>query len=1546
VADSIDDRVVRMEFDNSQFERKTAETVASLERLNRTLQLEGAKRGFSDVQNAANGVHLDKIGNDVSNISSHFSALSVIATGALLTIGSAAVRTGAQFAKSFTLGPIIDGFKEYETNIGSIQTILANTKAQGTNLNQVNAALNELNTYSDKTIYNFSQMAKNIGTFTAAGVDLKTSTSSIKGIANLAAVSGSSADQASTAMYQLSQAIASGSVKLMDWNSVVNAGMGGKQFQEALFNTGVALGKIKDVPVGETFKQWTDKGNSFRDSLKDGWITADVLTTTLSGAAGELDVAQLKAKGFTDAQAKNLVELGKTGIDAATKVRTLTQLLSTIKEAIGSGWSATFQQLLGNFTEATSLFTTLSNSIGGFIGKNAKYRNDLLKGWTMLGGRFLAFEGIKNVFWAIANVLQRVGQGFRDVFPKTSVTGLVNMTKGFYAFSKAITPSIETLAKIRHIARALFSVLSIGWTIIKEGVKFVKDLVVQFTGLGQGKYLDFFARLSTYLINLQQALVVEGGIRKFFNTLRNGASGIGDILDRVGHGISVFFGTIKGFFGGSSAKAVDNGLGRLGQRFDSLRGVLSRLQEVLHPIFTLKDKILHVLETIMEPIRNWFHELGDSIAKSMHKGDFSKVLDGLNTALLGGIALLIARFMKKGLNFNQNIDIGRGLFQKIGGTFDALTNKLNAMQTEIKANALLKIAAAVGILTASVIALSLIDSAALTKALTAMAVGFGQLMASFALLNKMNINARDAAKFNLIAAAMVILSGAMIVLSIAVKIFASMKPDELVRGLGGITAGLTVLSTAAILISKYSDSFILASIGIVAISGALILLGVAVRIFSGMSWSEMGKGLAGVTGSLVAIALAMQLMPATLPLTAAGLVLVGVALNAIAAAMKIFATMSWKDMGKGLAGVAGSLVVIGLAMQLMPLTLPLTAAGLILVGVALNVIAGAMKIFGTMKWDEIGRGLAGLGGTLLLLALATNAMTGAIVGAFAIVIVAGALVVLAGVIKTFAGIKTGDLVHALIGIAAALAVIGLAAYLLLTTGATVAILALGAALLVLGASFVLVGAGIYLLGKGLAIIGQAGADAAKAIGVMLESIGKNLSKFGTGLAEGVLSFVKSLGEGIPVIVRLFEGIMTQLIASAIKLLPQMTLFIGNLISSIIGLIRAKGPDFIDTGMFILVTLLQGISDNIGVITTSVAGIIFGFLTALSANIGSIVQAGGNLLVQFLYGLALQMPGIVMAVAILIATFLNNLAANLGPIITAGGRLLISVIQGITREIPKIADAITHMIVTFITEVGRHFSEIIDVGVHTVLKFIEGLKNNALQLANGALTVLEQFIAGLRDAIDRHGEQIRHQGWLLAGAIINGMTGGLGEKAQEVYNKVKDIMGGAIDAAKKVFHINSPSKVFQEIGRSIPEGLILALDKDTSVARSSGNLAVRATESFKSSLTKITDGLGGVIDTNPTIKPVLDLSQVQSEADKIAGYISDAHGLNTTLSLSNAKVIAAQVNGRNDPTLTPGTEPKEISFTQINNSPKALSERDIYKGTRNQLAMAKEKLHIP
>ena len=379
----IDERVVSMEFDNSRFEKNVATSMGTLDRLKKALNFKGASDGLDKMSSAIKKVDFSSMGSSVETIKAKFSALDVVAVTALANITNSAVNAGKTLLKSITVDPIISGFREYETQMNSVQTILANTQSKGTTIDDVTAALNELNAYADQTIYNFTEMTRNIGTFTAAGVDLDKSVTSIKGIANLAAMSGSSSAQAATAMYQLSQALAAGKIQLMDWNSVVNAGMGGEVFQNALKRTATQMGTNVDALI--------EKYGSFRESLTQGnWLTAEVLTETLTQLSGAYTEADLIAQGYTESQAKEIVELADTALGAATDVKTFGQLMDTTMEAIGSGWAQTWQIIFGDFEESKELFTGMSNVISGLVNSFSDARNTLLSG--ALQSQFGAFS--------------------------------------------------------------------------------------------------------------------------------------------------------------------------------------------------------------------------------------------------------------------------------------------------------------------------------------------------------------------------------------------------------------------------------------------------------------------------------------------------------------------------------------------------------------------------------------------------------------------------------------------------------------------------------------------------------------------------------------------------------------------------------------------------------------------------------------------------------------------------------------------------------------------------------------------------------------------------------------------------------------------------------------------------------------------------------------------------------------------------------------------------------------------------------------------------
>ena len=379
MSETIDSKVVELRFDNKDFEANTRTTMSTLDKLKEKLHFPGASKGLEEIGDTAKRVDFSGMSSGVETVQAKLSAMQVVGITALQNITNAAMTAGKQLTDAITIDPVKDGFAEYETQMNAVQTILANTQKEGTNVETVNKALDELNTYADKTIYNFTEMTRNIGTFTAAGVKLDASVSAIKGIANLAAVSGSTSQQASTAMYQLSQALAAGKVQLMDWNSVVNAGMGGQVFQDALIRTSEHLQTGAKAAI--------EAQGSFRESLQDEWLTTDVLTQTLDQFATAADtqeeynaaIQKFVDQGYTQEQAKEMADMAKTAGDAATKVKTFTQLIDTLKEALGSGWTKTWQLIVGDFEEAKEVWTKVSDVLGGFINKASDARNAIVE---------------------------------------------------------------------------------------------------------------------------------------------------------------------------------------------------------------------------------------------------------------------------------------------------------------------------------------------------------------------------------------------------------------------------------------------------------------------------------------------------------------------------------------------------------------------------------------------------------------------------------------------------------------------------------------------------------------------------------------------------------------------------------------------------------------------------------------------------------------------------------------------------------------------------------------------------------------------------------------------------------------------------------------------------------------------------------------------------------------------------------------------------------------------------------------------------------------
>ena len=980
---TVDERVVEMRFDNANFEKNVQTSMSTLDKLKRSLNLSGASKGLETIGEAANKVRFDGMTSGIETVRAKFSALEVVGITALMNITNATMAAGRKLVSAITIDPVKDGFAEYETQMNSVQTILANTQKEGTNVKVVNAALDELNHYADKTIYNFTEMTRNIGTFTAAGVKLDTSVSAIQGIANLAAVSGSTSQQASTAMYQLSQAIASGTVKLMDWNSVVNAGMGGQVFQDALIRTSEHLQTGAKAAIAA-------KG-SFRESLQTGWLTTEVLTQTLdqfSTAADtqkeyEAAVKKFIDQGYSKEEAKQMADMAKTAGEAATKVKTFSQLIDTLKEALGSGWTETWRTVIGDFEEARELWTSVSNVLSDAINRSSDARNAIVKEWADLGGRKDLIDSFKNVFNGIGSIVKPVKEAFQDIFPPITSKKLFAFTEGLKNLTSQIKISDSTAKKLKSTFSGLFSVVSVfGKILASLGTAFGKLI----TSDGVKALVNLF-------------LTATAAIGDFFTALNKGfdSNGFTGILTTISDGIS------------SVLKAASDGALKLGNTLPNIG-----------------NRIIKVVSQVWQAIK----DIAGWLKNNISLGDiFKGLIGGGITAGVMKVVSVIGLIKEKLEDF---LGPAKGVKDKFTETLDSIHDSLESFTTGIKATTLLTISAAIGILALSLKSIAGLKSADIGKSLSAITVMFAMLNTSFKSINK-TLDKYDSKGLIKAGSSILLLAIAMKTLSTAMVKLAGLSWNEIAKGLTGVGIGITELCLGLKSIDKVKIPAS-TSIGLLALSESCKILGDAMNRFGNMSWSEIGYGLTGMGGALTELVIALKALNGisgfTSILSGVGLLVAVQSLSKMADSLKKFGNMSWSEIGHGLTGMGGALTevagVSGALGKIAGFKSIIGSGSIFIVVQGLAKLATAMKQFGNMSWSEIGHGLSGMGGALTEVAIAAGVLgklsgLSGIFGSETIVILINGLGDLGKALKQFGGMSWNEIAKGLTGMAGALA---------------------------------------------------------------------------------------------------------------------------------------------------------------------------------------------------------------------------------------------------------------------------------------------------------------------------------------------------------------------------------------------------------------------------------------------------------------------------------------------------------------------------------------------
>lgn len=1301
---SVEKRIVEMRFDNQQFEKGVQTTMGTLDKLKHSLKLDGATKGLEDVDKAVKGINISGLSSAVETVKSRFSALEVVAITALANITNSVVNAGKKLVDSFTLEPIHQGFAEYELKMGSVQTIMAST---GADIKTVNGYLEELNTYSDKTIYSFSDMTSSIGKFTNAGVSLDDAVKAIKGISNEAAVSGANANEASRAMYNFAQALSSGAVKLIDWKSIENANMATVEFKQSLLDTALAMGTV--VKVGDKYQSTTTDAQGkisdlftatsmFNDSLSSQWMTTDVLVQTLGNYATdvrEMTAAEKKAYeeklrgiGYTEDQIKAIEELGQKAYDSAQDVKTFSQLMDTLKEAAGSGWAQTFEILFGDLEEAKVLWTAVSQVVGGFIDQSSKARNDMLQGWKDLGGRQALIESVQNAFSGLMSVVKPVGEAFREIFPATTSEQLMNLTKGLKEFTSHLKLSDKDSQNLKNTFKGLFAVLDL----VKQGIgALVKAVFPMTKGLGSlgSGVLSVTGKIGEWLVSLDQAAkksdVFNQAIQKFHDKVSPILKSVKGHIDGAVVAIKKFAET---HFNVPDTSGLMSVADKLKARIEPFKKIGEVAKEAMGKLVDAFKASAPVLANLGGIIVDALGKVIDGIMKALHGEGFDSLIDLLNGGIVTGIGVGIMKFIKNltGLESTADDAIGgfAGIIEGFKGAINGAKETLADFQASLKADILMKIAGSIAVLAGSLLVLSLIDSDKLGGALASISILFAELAASMALFDKTLSEQKGLNKFGM---AMIEMSAAILVLASALKKIASIDSDKLAGALVGITVLIGEMVAASLALSKWGGKIKTSAVSMILFAEAINILANAVGKLGALDTDKLTKGLVGV-GVLMAELAAFMVASkfgnfkatqglAIIELSAAllileksvsgfgsmdieiikkGLVGVGVvlaevagfsviagkakhilssatALTVIGAAMLIFGkaikeigSLPIKQIEKGLIGIGGALAAVAVATKLMPKNMVGIGLGLLEVAAALKIIGSVIRDAGGMKWEEIGKGMVVLAGSMTILAVALNAMKGTLGGASAMLVMSAALAVFTPILKSLGSMSLAEIGKGLLALAGAFTVLGIAGAVL---GSMVpAILGLSGALALLGVAVAACGVGILAFSAGLAslaVSGVAGVTAlVAALEILIVGVLGIIANSATAIAGAVKAIVLAI---VDVIVEcappIAEGVLT-LIEEVLKSLaehgPNIVTYLMDFLIGVINAIAARLPELIKAAVNLIGAFFKGVVDALKGIDTNVLlegivgiGLLSAIMLALSAVAGLIPGAMAGVL---------------------------------------------------------------------------------------------------------------------------------------------------------------------------------------------------------------------------------------------------------------------------------------------------------------------------------------------
>lgn len=1432
----ISEKIVKLTLQYSAFKDGAEKASGVLKNLTSKLtslkgmDVSGAARGLSSIASesltAGNGIN--ELGEHVQTTSSKFSALKTMATGALLTIGGNLATKAVSWIKSFTLDPITQGFKEYELKMKSVTTIMTNT---GASLKQVNATLDDLNDYSDKTIYSFSDMTEAMGAMGASGLSLEQSATSIKGFFNAAAGVGVDSARATGLLNTaLNQSISLGYLNYENWKQLSQAGFGTK-FKNTLIETGQEMGK--NITYTE----------DFNTSLKSGWADTEVLTAALKKMAEDQSL-----------------------LDAATKARTFSQVLETANEGIVSGWAKTWELLIGDYNKASMMWTNVQNAITEVIDATSDMRNNFVEGFVNAGGIKALIGIIGNIYTFIRNIVVAINDAWKAVgILGTGFSKIPSLLALPLKIIEAITRAIANFKLIPQIIgiafRVIFTLMApVMWLMVNVGKLAVATWNLVAKGIGV--VVGWFGKLKAGITGLPWKETLITPFQKFVELVKSVTlTPIVEALKSAGSLAKALWTTLTTL----SIKPLLNWGTEVKNGF--VKG-LSDLKNIKFGDFvkSIQDGFQTIFDTISKKVDlSW---LTDAIAKPLNfiKGiqiDFSWLTElQIFKDVAGWVELLGTRFQElqtsaitlyesglaKLINFKDNFTI-QPLIDNVLNFVDACDELYKSIDWSPLVNQFNNVKSAISEVVDGVVSFS--TEVIALPVFTFLQNGIQSVINWLGELDRESVG-------------------------------------------NGITTALRAMGTAGDWLSeKVSSVWGIVKQGLKGVGDA-ILTGVQYTVDGlVMMWNGLKKGAEGVTevfGNIKDfISEAMSKIKETLggALSTENLIKGGIigylliVLNGIRKFQKSGTGLmdSIAGMFDGFGKIGEILETIGEALGNFGKTV--TPSNLIKIGIAIGILALSLKLLSTIPGTEVAKTLGMLAGSITALMIplvylnkfGANA-AGMTKNILALIGIATAITILALAVKLFASMDTGELVKGGIAVATCIAVITVAGKVLSKNSANVTIAVSG--MIAMATAIIILAGAVKLFAqmdtRELIKGGIATATALFALAGAMKVMGSVKVSVGTALAVMTMAnSVKILAQAVKAFGEMDTGELVQgmlaviialkIITTSLKSLQNMKL--AGPAAALLVVSAALSALVIPIGMLgrmSLSTLAKGlvtVSIALGVITTALkvlssggagalmgaAGIAavalalnllvvpivtFGTLSLSTIAQGLIVMAGAlGLIVGIallataaapaLLALAAAMAAIgigTAAIALVITAviqlleyltsstketfqilldnvseFMSMIMEKLPEFKEFALALLQTLLDFLVEAVPRVAEAGFTMIISFLDKVNEYLPQVIQKGSEVVVNFLNGLAEALPQMIDAAMNFILSFIQGMTDALQTYGPQIvdaivsfiltliglvfSYVGQMLsaAGAFIGGFITGAKNKASTIWGNI-------------------------------------------------------------------------------------------------------------------------------------------------------------------------------